>query len=212
MAAVAVVVVLALLLALAYRLRSRGTAEAGPPLDVLGSALPEGWVPGEGTGAGKAPPPPAREPTPARGAGPAPAPEAPPYGHARPRPGLPFPEATLQPGGPSGGGPLAEATPQPAGEGGEASVFEPPRLIAMPSPEYPRMGRRMGMEATVLVRVRVSDSGRVTEAEPVGDPIGYGFEQAALRAARQARFSPGRRNGEAVFADSRIAVRFQLGE
>jgi protein TonB len=204
--ALAVLVVLALLLALALRLRGRG--EEGPPRDVLGSALPEGWLPGEGRGAGRVPPPPPRDPTPPPGAAPAaPAPEVPLDGAGRRRPDRPFPEAT-PPGLPP---PPYEATPpEPPPEEEPAVVFEPPRLIAMPSPSYPRVGRRMRMEATVVVRVRVSTRGRVIDAEPVGDTVGYGFEDAALRAARKARFEPARRNGEPVVADTRIAVRFEL--
>ena len=207
MGAVAVAIVLALLLAVAFRVRARG--EEGPPLDVLGSALPEGWLPGGGRGAGQAPPPPPRDPTPPRGSAPAaPAPEVPPY-VARPRPEPLYPEPT-----PPGLPPPPEAAPPveppPEEEEERLVVFEPPRLIAMPRPTYPRVGRRMRMQATVVVRVRVGTSGRVLEAEAVGDPVGYGFEEAAVRAARQARFEPARRNGERVVADSHIAVRFEL--
>ena len=66
MGGVAIVIALALLLALAFRVRGRG--EEGPPLDVLGSAMPGEWLPGGGRGAGQAPPPPPRDPTPPAGA------------------------------------------------------------------------------------------------------------------------------------------------
>lgn len=203
--AVALIVLLAVLIALA--LRARG-GEEGPPLDVLGSALPEGWLPGGGSGAGKAPPPPPHDPTPPPGEAPAaPDPEMPYI--ARTRPERPFPEATPPPGMPlpPGAPPPYE---EPSREEEPVEVYEPPRLIAMPTPSYPRVGRRMRMEATVLVRVRVSTSGRVIDAEAIGEPVGYGFEDAAVRAARKARFEPARRNGERVVADSRIAVRFEL--
>ena len=207
MGAVAIVVVVALLLALAFRVR--GSGEDGPPLDVLGSALPEEWLPGGGRGAGKAPPPPPRDPPlPAGEAPAAPRPEVPAYAR-RPRPEPPFPEAT-----PPAGGPLVPyaATPveAPPVEEAAVDVYEPPRLIAMPSPAYPRLARRARKEATVVVRVRVSTSGRVIDAAPVSEYVGLGFEDAALRAARGARFEPARRNGERVVADTRIAVRFEL--
>jgi protein TonB len=207
MAVVAVVVVLTLLLALAVRLRG-DRDQAGPPLEVLGSAIPEQWLPGGGRGAGSAPPPPPRDPTPPAGeVASAPPPEVP-YGQARPRPDLPYPEATPPGPPPFAEPPVAEATPPPDEE--PDPVFEPPRLIAMPNAQYPRVGRRRGLEATVVVRVRVSAGGRVLDAEPVGDRVGFGFEEAAVRAARQARFAPARRNGEPVTADTRIAVRFEL--
>ena len=67
----------------------------------------------------------------------------------------------------------------------------------MPDPVYPPQARQLRKEATILVKVLVGPDGRVREAEPViakADP--YGFQGAALRAARQAVFKPGTADGE----------------
>jgi TonB family protein len=88
--------------------------------------------------------------------------------------------------------------------------FEPPRLLAMPEAVYPRMARRRRIEATVTLRVRISTTGRVIEAEPIGELVGYGLDGEARRVARRAAFAPARRNGVPVVADTRLAVVFRL--
>jgi protein TonB len=182
--------------------------QEGPPTDALGSDVPRGWVPGEG-GAGPAPPPPPGERVAEATGRPAPVPELPPYepsdttlpppGSAEPLPPAELPpayDATLPPDAPEGDEPIL--------------VFEPPRLLAMPEAEYPRMARRARIEATVTLRVRVDTQGRVLEAEPLGEPAGYGLDGEARRVAMRARFVPARRNGVPVVADSRLAVTFRL--
>jgi protein TonB len=91
----------------------------------------------------------------------------------------------------------------------EAS-FEPPRLLYLPTPEYPQMGRRMGREGVVELQVLVDEGGRVRSADPVGERLGMGFEAAARRAAFAARFEPARSDGRPVEAETRIAIRFRL--
>jgi protein TonB len=102
--------------------------------------------------------------------------------------------------------PPPAALEEPPGE----LAYTPPRLLSLPDPSYPRMAERLRVEATVLLRVRVSSRGRVLDAEPIGEEVGYGFENEAVRAARRARFEPARRDGAPVTADTRLAVQFRL--
>lgn len=199
-AAVAVLVVAGLGLAL---LIFRGAR--GGPQEVVGSALPPGWQPGGGQGVGQAPPAPA-------GGG-----SARPVGTVPPVPeASPYPEP---PGGPDSEGetPLESTDPSALGESPAATpeqeleaTFEPPRLLDLPTADYPQMGRRMGMEGTVQLQVLVGEDGRVLAADPVGERLGMGFEAAARRAAFAARFAPARSNGRPVRAETRIAIRFRL--
>jgi protein TonB len=208
-AAVAIAVTI-FLVALAARAQRSGT----PPTELLGSQLPQGWEPGSG-GVGNAPPQPLGLPSPPAGGAPAPPPPPPvPLGQPQARypgaeslPPMPGePDASLPPGVEPATPPpvVAEAPPEPV------DAYTPPRLVDLPAPAYPRVGQRMGMEATVVLRVRVSSRGRVLEAEPIGAEVGYGFEAEAMRAARRARFEPAVRNGEPVSADARLAVKFRL--
>lgn len=69
----------------------------------------------------------------------------------------------------------------------------PPELLERPTPLYPEAARRRRREATVVVGVLVDGEGRVEHAiVKQGDPAGYGLNEAALEAARGARFLPAR--------------------
>jgi protein TonB len=68
----------------------------------------------------------------------------------------------------------------------------------------------MRKEATVIVRVLVDERGRVTDAQLKGSPAGFGFDQAALQAARGARFSPATENGSPVKMWVDLPIKFSL--
>jgi len=201
--AVAFVIVVTAGLALAVLL-FRGAR--GGSQEVVGSQLPPVWQPGSGRGVGPVPPAP-------------PSGRVAPVGSVAPVPQAEEPIAPPPPQAPEEAGPLAEgvatpsygeAAPPPPEEPPPALSFEPPRLVYLPTPEYPRLGLRMQREGTVELQVLVSASGRVLSAEPVGERLGLGFEAAARRAAFNARFEPARRNGEPVEGETRIAIRFRL--
>ncbi len=172
--------------------------------EVVGSELPPVWQPDGGKGAGQPPPPPSGEAPPPPAGTPPPVPEVVPYA-ADPEPP---PDAELQPPAAVTPG-LGEVVPPPP-EAPFGPSFEPPRLMYLPAPEYPRVGRRMGREGTVELQVLVDAGGRVRAADPVGERLGLGFEAAARRAAFGARFAPARRNGEPVESETRITIRFRL--
>lgn len=62
------------------------------------------------------------------------------------------------------------------------------KATQMPQPPYPPLAKSVRASGTVAVMVTVDETGRVTEARPVsGHPL---LQQAALQAARQAKFQP----------------------
>jgi TonB family protein len=75
--------------------------------------------------------------------------------------------------------------------------FTPPRLIAPVEPRYPAEAEAAGREATVVLELTVDTDGKVSEARPLAH-AGFGFDEAALEAARQLRFEPGRYQGTPV--------------
>jgi Ca-activated chloride channel family protein len=87
--------------------------------------------------------------------------------------------------------PAAQPSPQPN---------EPPKKLtvaggvlnsrakSLPVPAYPETARRMRVVGIVVVEVTVDESGRVSEARAVSGPAF--LRQAAVDAARQARFQP----------------------
>jgi TonB family protein len=78
-----------------------------------------------------------------------------------------------------------------------AQEFEPPKLIEKVEAVYPEEAARAGITGAVTLELIVDGEGRVTEATVLA-PAGHGFDEAALAAVRQFRFSPGRADGKPV--------------
>jgi TonB family protein len=116
--------------------------------------------------------------------------------------------------------PAVPAAPPPAGSRPSrrgsaarppaAPVIVPPQLISNDSPEYPPAALARQLEATVELRVRVDAGGNVVEVSPRGPSRGYGFDEAARRAALSALYRPGTRDGVAVPMDTTLEIRFVL--
>jgi protein TonB len=73
-----------------------------------------------------------------------------------------------------------------------------PTLLRRPAPRYPEIARRTKREATVAVSVLVDENGRVQDARLKSAKSGYGFDEAAIEAARRSTFKPATKNGVPV--------------
>ncbi len=117
--------------------------------------------------------------------------------------------------GPSQEGPVNPqvAKAGPSGPPGpvEASfgAGDGPRFLHKAMPRYPRLARELGKEGTVLLRLTIDDRGRLTHVEVLRG-AGSGFDEEAVRAARESKFSPARMNGRAVACRAQLPVRFVL--
>jgi protein TonB len=103
---------------------------------------------------------------------------------------------------PSAGVPPSTALPAP---------LVPPKLVRYHPPAYPALARRRGVQGTVVLSVRVSARGEVTEVRfvrRVGEDVG--IDEAAEAAARRARFSPATRGGTPVEAWYTLTIPFQM--
>ena len=76
---------------------------------------------------------------------------------------------------------------------------DPPRKRKTPGPVYPRKARAAHAEACVVLLVRVSKDGtaKVERVLKSTNP-GWGFEEAAQKAANKWRYKPAKLNGEPV--------------
>src|SRR5450432_1575392 len=63
------------------------------------------------------------------------------------------------------------------------------------------------LDTTVIVTVTIDKAGKVTDAV-VSEPVGHGFDEAALAAAKQWVFRPALRDGVAVGARVHIPFHF----
>jgi protein TonB len=91
----------------------------------------------------------------------------------------------------------------------EGDVSERPRLLGQSTLQYPALALRRGLEADVVLSLIVEPTGRVSEAR-VLRARGYGFDAAALAAAKELRFAPGRQRGAAVRVRVKWTCRFRL--
>ncbi len=85
--------------------------------------------------------------------------------------------------------------------------FVPPRLEAPPRPEYPAALLAERLEGEVLLRLEVTDTGRVATASVTASPHPL-LSEAALAAVRALHFEPARFDGEPVAVTVRYGLRF----
>lgn len=74
---------------------------------------------------------------------------------------------------------------------------QPPKMSGMPEPRYPAAARRMNKSADVEIRVLVDELGRVVQTQPMAK-VGFGFDEAAMEAARRSSFRPATKDGVRV--------------
>ncbi len=101
--------------------------------------------------------------------------------------------------------------PQPPPLEPQPAVIMPPDMLRMPDPIYPTQARRLNKQGTVLLKVLVGVDGSVKKIEPVSkNAVGYGFDQAATRAASGAVFKPGTKDGKPAEMWTTVVVSFRL--
>src|SRR5688572_10 len=70
----------------------------------------------------------------------------------------------------------------------------PPRLVTFVDAEYPAEAQAAGVEANVELEITIGADGTITDVRVV-TPVGQGFDEAAVAAARRFVFEPARRGG-----------------
>ena len=84
-----------------------------------------------------------------------------------------------------------------------------PVFVAMPNPRYPEIAKRTNRQATVVVPILVDENGAVIQVKPPAQKAGFGFDDAALDAARRATFRPATKNGVPVKMWMELSVQFK---
>jgi protein TonB len=98
--------------------------------------------------------------------------------------------------------------PRPAGPVRVADLPVTPRKIADVRPVYPEIARLTRVEGTVILEAVLDTTGRVTQLRVIKSaPM---FDQAALDAVRQWRYTPSLYGGHPVSVLMSITVRFTL--
>jgi TonB family protein len=95
----------------------------------------------------------------------------------------------------------------PAGTPGVTS----PKLKGRLDPRYPSAAQRLNKAAVVDIRVLVNEQGKVLDAQRGGAKAGFGFDEAALEAAKRAQFNPATKDGVRVKMWYTLRVKFAPG-
>src|SRR5690606_1709321 len=85
-----------------------------------------------------------------------------------------------------------------------------PELLSAALPRYPAEERRRGVEGSVTLRIEVDANGLPTDVDYAHRSGNRALDRAALVAARNWRFQPAIRNGEAVASTVTVPVAFRL--
>ncbi|HEX5758446.1 MAG TPA: TonB family protein, partial [Thermoanaerobaculia bacterium] len=87
----------------------------------------------------------------------------------------------------------------------------PPQLVSYDKPQYPAAAKRLGVQGVVIIALLVDEEGRVQEARVAeGVKQAGGLNEAALAAARTARYRPATKDGVRVKLWTRLRVPFKL--
>jgi periplasmic protein TonB len=76
---------------------------------------------------------------------------------------------------------------------------------------YPAMALRTGLEGDVALRIEIDTDGKVTKADIIKS-AGAAFDEEALKAVKQSRFEPARKDGLNVPAEFTYIYRFRLAK
>jgi serine/threonine-protein kinase len=87
----------------------------------------------------------------------------------------------------------------------------PPQLVSYDKPRYPPLAQQLRVEGVVVISLLVDENGHVQEAR-VAEPIRQkvGINEAALAAARTARYRPATKDGVPVKVWTRLRIPFKL--
>ncbi|HLK20957.1 MAG TPA: energy transducer TonB [Bryobacteraceae bacterium] len=86
-----------------------------------------------------------------------------------------------------------------------------PEILARTEPDFPEEARKAGVDGTVVVELVVDPDGNPTNLR-IKKPIGFGFDEAALKAVALWKFKPGVTDGVPLASDTTVEVNFRIPE
>ncbi|MBK9990180.1 MAG: energy transducer TonB [Verrucomicrobia bacterium] len=94
----------------------------------------------------------------------------------------------------------------------EGTAFDVrPTPVKTPPPEYPTQMKRDGVSGVVAIKVEIDESGAVTACS-VTKSSNAAFEQPALNAVKNWRFTPAQKSGAPVKVSVVIPIKFAADE
>ena len=119
--------------------------------------------------------------------------------------------------------PAKRGTVQTSGFGDQTAATEAPKkksassdspttpvdILDKPRPEYTAEGRSLRLEGDVVLELVFLADGTI-QINRVVSGLGHGLDEAAIKAAKQIRFKPAKREGQAVDFPARVRIEFRL--
>ena len=102
------------------------------------------------------------------------------------------------------------APPAPAVAPKQAKIDAPPKPHKTIKPDYPKGARQRGEQGEVILEIRVNAAGIVDRVDVVSSCGFSELDEAAVRAARTARFTPAKSGGSPVASTARLRLDFRL--
>ena len=102
------------------------------------------------------------------------------------------------------------APPAPAVAPKQAKIDAPPKPHKAIKPDYPKGARQRGEQGEVILEIRVNAAGIVDRVDIVSSCGFSELDEAAVRAARTARFTPAKSGGSPVASTARLKLDFKL--
>lgn len=94
----------------------------------------------------------------------------------------------------------------------EGTAFDVrPTPVKTPPPDYPDTMRREGVSGVVAIKVEIDETGAVTNCT-VSKSSNPAFEQPALKAVKNWKFTPAKKDGTPVKVCLVIPIKFSLDE
>lgn len=108
---------------------------------------------------------------------------------------------------------IARAQTPPEQSPPPGTITKPPKLLQAVAPEYPPEALAAGKTAQVKVRIHIDETGLVTKVDVV-EPVGDGFDEAAVAAAMQYVFEPAEVDGKpgAIVVETTIGFTIEQRE
>ena len=94
--------------------------------------------------------------------------------------------------------------PTPAVAPKQAKIDAPPKPHKTIKPDYPKGARQRGEQGEVILEIRVNAAGIVDRVDVVSSCGFSELDEAAVRAARTARFTPAKSGGSPVASTARL--------
>ncbi len=105
--------------------------------------------------------------------------------------------------------PAQEGAPQAPAEAGKPPALEPPKLVTFVQAEYPPEAAEQGLQARVIIELTILPDGSTKDLKVV-EPVGHGFDEAALAAVKQFVFEPAKKDGKPIGARIRYPYLFEI--